>query len=81
MRKTFCIFSLLAGIVCLASCSMKECKCYSTNIFTQNDNIVQMATDTVKNSTRGECEDFNRDELLVMDSNMIVHHILLCEEN
>ena len=80
MSKLFCTFSILAIIICLASCSMKECECYSTNIFTQEDVIVQAATDTVKNFTRGECEEFNKDETLVMDSNVVVRHTIHCTE-
>lgn len=80
MRKLFSIISVLAIIALLASCSMKECECYSTNVFTQDDVIVQAATDTVKNFTRGECEEFNKDEVLVMDSTVVVHHTIFCTE-
>lgn len=70
----------MAIVACLASCSMKECECYSTNIFTQDDVFIQAATDTVNNFTRGECEEFNKDETFVMDSNIVVHHTILCTE-
>lgn len=72
---------ILAIVFCLASCSMKECKCYSMNVLTQNDSVVQSTVDTVKEVTRGECEDFNEEEYLTMDSNTVVHHTLLCSEN
>lgn len=80
MRKYFCIISILAAILGLASCSMKECECYSRNVFTLNDSVVQAATDTVKNFTRGDCEEFNKEEVLVMDSNVLVHHTIYCTE-
>ena len=80
MRKLFCIITVFAIIACLASCSMKECQCYSTNVFTRNDSIVQAATNTVKNFTRNECEEFNKEEVLTMDSNLVIHHTLYCEE-
>lgn len=81
MRKGFGIIMVLAIIICMASCKMKECKCYSTNVLTQNDSIVQTATDTVNDFTRGECEDFNEEESLTMDSNTVIHHTIFCSEN
>ncbi len=81
MKKTFGFIGVLAGILSLSSCNMKDCKCYSTNQVTQNDSIVRFEVDTVENATRGNCADFNVDEVMNMDSGIVIHHILLCEED
>jgi hypothetical protein len=84
MKKTIGLISLTACILGLTSCGMKECKCYSTNVITQTnpvtqvDSIIQNATDTVNNFTRGICEEFNKDETFQMDSNTTVHHSIIC---
>ena len=79
MKKVLGIIWVIAGILCLSSCSMKECKCISTNVVIQNDSIVSTEVDTVHNSTRGECEDFNIDEVENMETNIFIHHILECK--
>lgn len=81
MKKILGFIVLMAGILCLFSCSMKDCTCYSSNQVMQNDSIVQIAVDTVKNVTRNSCEDFNVDEVMTMDSNITIHHILVCQED
>ena len=92
-------------MICFASCGMKECRCYSTNVLTQNDSIINNSTDavigihtfhsrrtpdkriinnstdTVSNFTRNNCEDFNKDETLQMDSVTTVHHSIICTDN
>lgn len=68
-------------MICFASCGMKECRCYSTNVLTQNDSIINNSTDTVSNFTRNNCEDFNKDEILQMDSVTTVHHSIICTDN
>jgi hypothetical protein len=80
MKKTISLFILLACIIGFSSCGMKNCKCYSTNVITR-DTIIQNETDTVNNSTRGSCEEFNKDETMILDSVTNVHHIIFCEED
>ena len=81
MKKIFGFICVLAGIISFSSCNMKDCKCYSTNQVTQNDSIVRIEVDTVNNVTRNNCEDFNVDEVMNMDSSIVVHHILVFEED
>lgn len=81
MKKIISLFTLLACGIGFSSCGMKECKCYSTNVITQNDSIIQNETDTVNNFTRGDCEEFNKDEVLNMDSVTTVHHSIICMED
>ena len=81
MKKIFSFICILAGILSLSSCKMKDCKCYSTNQVTQNDSIVRIEVDTVNNVTRNNCADFNVDEVMNMDSGIVIHHILVCEED
>lgn len=81
MKRILGFIWIMAAILCMVGCSMKECKCLSSNQVVQNDSIVSFEVDTVNNSTRGNCEDFNVDEVLTMDSNTTVYHILICQEN
>lgn len=81
MKKLVGFIWVTAAIICFTACGMKECKCVSSNRITQNDSLISFTTDTVNNYTRGTCEEFNVDETLEMDTNVFVHHILLCEEN
>ena len=81
MKRIISLFTLLVCVIGLSSCGMKECKCYSTNVITQNDSIIQNETDTVNNYTRGNCEEFNKDEVLNMDSVTTVHHSIICMED
>ncbi|MBR3559618.1 MAG: hypothetical protein IKN78_12210 [Bacteroidales bacterium] len=81
MKKIFTLFGLISVMICFASCGMKECRCYSTNVLTQNDSIINNSTDTVSNFTRNNCEDFNKDETLQMDSVTTVHHSIICTDN
>lgn len=87
MKKTIGLISLTACLLGLASCGMKECRCYSTNVITQTDPITQIdstikdETDTVNNFTRNTCEEFNKDETYQMDSNTVVHHTIYCVED
>ena len=83
MRTIFCNLLVLFGILSLAGCSMKECKCLSSDKLYQND-ILDPRTDTaftVYNYTRSDCEQFNADEKYVMDSVTYVHHFVICQEN
>lgn len=81
MKKIVCFITFATCLLGLSSCGMKECKCYSTNVITQNDSIIQDATDTVSNFTHGTCEEFNKDEIFQMDSNTTVHHSIICMDN
>ncbi|MDY6327097.1 MAG: hypothetical protein SPL42_06585 [Bacteroidales bacterium] len=72
------IFTIFA--LTLASCGMKDCKCYSKNVITANDSLIQVTIDTVSNSTRHKCEDFNKEETMLIDSARTITHTLLCEE-
>ena len=80
MEKIFGFICVLAGILSLSSCNMKDCKCYSSNQVIQNDTVVRIEVDTVRNSTRTSCEDFNVDEVMTMDSTITIHHIMTCQE-
>ncbi len=81
MKKIKSFILVTAAVLCFTSCGMKECKCVSTNQITKNDSLIEFRTDTVSNFTRGNCDEFNVDETMQMDTNIIIHHILLCEEN
>lgn len=81
MKKLMGFIGVTAAVLCFTACGMKECKCISSNRITQNDSLISFMTDTVSNQTRGNCEDFNVDETMEMDTNIVIHHILLCEEN
>ncbi len=81
MKKIICSLAFLAAVLCFSSCGMKECKCYSTNVITQNDSIIQDATDTVDNYTRTSCNEFNKDEVYNMDSVTTVYHSIFCFED
>jgi len=72
---------ILTGLLALTGCSMKECKCFSSNQAVQNDSIVRITYDSVYNYTRENCEQFNKDEIIEVDSLTTIHHTLLCEEN
>ena len=65
----------------LNSCGMKECKCVSSNEVFQNDSLINYTVDTVINNTRDDCSLFDKNETLFMDTNIYVHHILICQEN
>lgn len=81
MRKIIKSITFLACVLGLASCGMKECYCFSTNVITQNDSLIQNTTDWVENFTRGDCEDFNREnEVLQMDSVTFVKHSVICSQ-
>lgn len=81
MKKIVCISSILLGILLLNSCGMKECKCVSSNEVFQNDSLINYTVDTVINNTRDDCSLFDKNETLFMDTNIYVHHILICQEN
>ena len=80
MKKTIAILGLFLCMAGFYSCGMKECRCYTTNVIIQSDTLVKNETDTVSNFTRGECEDFNKEEVLTMDSTTFVHHSIICME-
>lgn len=83
MRKVFCYLLALTGILSLASCGTKECKCLTSDKLYQYDNL-DMRTDTVftvYNYTKTDCEQLNEDEKVVMDSVTYIHHKVICEEN
>ena len=74
---------VLTGILSLASCGTKECKCLTYDKLYQHDSL-DARTDTVftvYNYTKSDCEQFNEDEKVVMDSVTYIHHKVICEEN
>ena len=74
---------VLTGVLSLASCSTKECKCLTYDKLYQHDSL-DARTDTaftVYNYTKSDCEQFNEDEKVVMDSVTYIHHKVICEEN
>lgn len=81
MKKLVCTVSVLFGILLLSSCGMKQCKCLSYNTITENDSIIRDTVNTVFNDTRGNCEDLNKKEVFQMDSNVYLHHTLICQDN
>ena len=83
MKKIFCCLWVLTGILSLTSCGTKECKCLTSDKLYQNDSL-DARTDTVftvYNYTKSDCEQFNEDEKVVMDSVTYIHHKVICEEN
>lgn len=83
MKKIFCCLLVLTGILSLASCGTKECKCLTYDKLYQHDSL-DARTDTVftvYNYTKSDCEQFNEDEKVVMDSVTYIHHKVICEEN
>jgi hypothetical protein len=82
MKKlVVCIVGIMAALLLLNGCGMKECKCLSSNQVSQNDSIIKYTVDTVYNNTRGDCGIFDKDEIFHMDTNIQVHHIITCQEN
>jgi hypothetical protein len=82
MKNIALFLCTIVLVLCFASCGMKECECYTSNVITENGVVLErsLGVDTVSNFTRGECEDFNRDEILKMDSVTEVHHVISCME-
>ena len=83
VRKYICLLLVLTGILSLAGCGMKECKCLASDKLYLNDSI-DARTDTVftvYNYTKTDCEQFNEDEKVVMDSVTYILHKVICEEN
>ncbi|MBQ1780409.1 MAG: hypothetical protein II001_03135 [Bacteroidales bacterium] len=82
MKKLVCTLGVIFGLLLLNSCGMKECKCVSTNKIVQNDSIIRTdRVDTVYNNTRGKCEDFNINQVLTMDTGVVVYHTMTCMDN
>ncbi len=83
MKRLVCVLGFAMAVLFLNSCSMKECKCVDTNVTLQNDSILvpYSRVDTVYNYTRSDCGEFNKDEMLELDSLMKLHHTIVCEEN
>jgi hypothetical protein len=82
MKKLVCTLGVIFGLLLLNSCGMKECKCVSTNTIVQNDSIIRTdRVDTVYNNTRGKCEDFNINQVLTMDTGVVVYHTMTCMDN
>lgn len=80
MKKIICSLILLACVIGLISCGMKECKCLSNNIITEDGIIIDNTTDTVNNFTRGDCEEFNMEEEMALDTNIFIRNIVTCVE-
>lgn len=82
MKKLVCTLGVIFGLLLLNSCGMRECKCVSTNKIVQNDSIIRTdRVDTVYNNTRGKCEDFNINQVLTMDTGVVVYHTMTCMDN
>lgn len=83
MKKLVCVLGFALAALFLNSCGMKECKCVDSNVTLQNDSILvpYSRVDTVYNYTRSDCGEFNKDEMLELDSLMKLHHTIVCEEN
>jgi hypothetical protein len=82
MKKLVCTLGVIFGLLLLNSCGMKECKCVSTNKIVQNDSIIRTdRVDSVYNNTRGKCEDFNINQVLTMDTGVVVYHTMTCMDN
>lgn len=83
MRKLFFSLLILTGIFSLAGCGMKECKCVDANLSMINDSIDEHYSriDTVYNYTRSDCEQYNKKEIIELDSFGTIHHTVVCEEN
>lgn len=83
MRKLLFYLVFLVGLLSLTGCGMKECKCLTSDKLYQND-VLDARTDTVftvYNYTKSDCEQFNEDEKIVMDSATYILHKVICEEN
>lgn len=83
MKKLFCFLFVLAGIFSLTGCGMKECECLSSDFVYQNY-ILDPRSDsifTVLNYTKSDCDQFNKDEIIKIDSVTYIHHSVLCKEN
>ena len=84
MKKLFCILLvILTGILSLISCGMKECECQAFDRLYIND-IIDPRSDsvyTVLNYTRSNCEQFNENDTIVMDSVTYIHHKVICQDN
>jgi hypothetical protein len=83
MKKVIPFMTLVSFILCFSSCSMKECRCLSSNTITQNDSLIQQESYEVSNSTRNSCDEFNADSTYIMDEalHIVVHHTVECQEN
>lgn len=82
MRKLFCILLVLIGFFSMAGCGMKECKCQAFDKG-YHDGVIDPKTDTVYtvfNYTRSDCDQFNEEEMIVIDSITYIHHKVICEE-
>jgi hypothetical protein len=80
MKKTIGLICFISAVISFASCGMKECRCISANVVMQGDSLINNETDSVSNFTRGVCDEFNKDETHTMDTNITVHHTVLCVE-
>lgn len=83
MRKLFFSLLILTGIFSLTGCGMKECECQAFDKLYHN-NIIDPRSDsvfTVLNYTKSDCEQFNENDTIVMDSVTYIHHKVICQEN
>ena len=83
MKKSVCVLGFAITTLLLNSCGMKECKCVDTNLSFINDSIDEnnSRVDTVFNYTHSDCEQYNKKEILDIDTNRTIHHTVICEEN
>lgn len=83
MKKTVFVLGFALSALLFNSCGMKECKCLASDKLYLNDSV-DVRSDTVftvYNYTKTDCEQFNEDEKVVMDSVTYILHKVICEEN
>ena len=83
MRKLFFSLLILTGILSLTGCGMKEFECQAFDKLYHNG-IIDPRSDsvfTVLNYTKSDCEQFNENDTIVMDSVTYIHHKVICQEN
>lgn len=83
MKKLVCLLGIIAALMLLNSCTMKECKCLNSNLCIHNDSIDPRSDTvyTVYNYTRTDCEEFNKEDTIKLDSVTFIYHSIHCQEN
>ncbi len=74
------ISTFAISLVFFSSCSMKDCKCISKKVISENDSIVEVIIDDVKNNSRHHCENLNKEETMILDSVRTIDYSLVCIE-
>ena len=83
MKKAICILGVIAVLLFLNGCGMKECKCLNSNRCIHNDSIDPKSDTvfTVYNYTRSNCEQFNMEDTIRLDSVTYIYHSIHCQDN